>query len=172
MSSFNQNIDPNAAYQQADRQAAGNANTGSTDAYETGYQEGRYGNTDLNTGGTGGYSGADIDPRQHDQTSTGAYTGTQAQPAATAQGGGSGTYGGGQNYGTQTSTWDDTQDRGTAGLNTASGTDQPQATAEGETHRPSAAEKFKGNLEKVAGKLTGDPSKVAHGENLAHGRNL
>ncbi|KAI9243458.1 hypothetical protein BY458DRAFT_530623 [Sporodiniella umbellata] len=39
-------------------------------------------------------------------------------------------------------------------------------------HKPSATEKIKGNLEKVVGKLTNNPEKVAKGEDLAHGRAL
>ncbi|KAG1446877.1 hypothetical protein G6F56_009434 [Rhizopus delemar] len=39
-------------------------------------------------------------------------------------------------------------------------------------HKPSATEKIKGNLEKVAGKLTGNQTKVAKGDDIAHGRSL
>lgn len=178
MSSFSQNVNPNAAknpdtykaaYQEG-RERATNLDTGNSDAYNTGYQQGRNRQTDFNTvGGVGGYSGADIDVRQHDQTSsTGAYTGTTGEPATT------GAYVGGQDTTgnvNQTSTWDDTRAHGTSGVDTTTGTaDQPAQTAS--AHRPSTGEKVKGNLEKMAGKLTGDPSKVAHGDNLAHGRNL
>jgi hypothetical protein len=38
--------------------------------------------------------------------------------------------------------------------------------------KPTTADKIKGNLEKLAGKITGDPNKVLHGENVARGRNL
>ncbi|KAJ8652523.1 hypothetical protein O0I10_011847 [Lichtheimia ornata] len=48
---------------------------------------------------------------------------------------------------------------------------QPQQ-AVGSQHRPSAGEKIKGGLEKLAGKLTGNPAKAAHGDDVAHGRNI
>jgi hypothetical protein len=38
------------------------------------------------------------------------------------------------------------------------------------TTKASAGDKIKGNLEKLAGKITGDEGKVAKGENIAHGR--
>lgn len=52
------------------------------------------------------------------------------------------------------------------------GQQQAQQQAVGSQHRPSAGEKIKGGLEKLAGKLTGNPAKAAHGDDVAHGRSM
>lgn len=49
---------------------------------------------------------------------------------------------------------------------------QQQQQSSGSQHRPSAGEKIKGGLEKLAGKLTGNPAKAAHGDDVAHGRSM
>jgi hypothetical protein len=52
-------------------------------------------------------------------------------------------------------------------------THQPQDNALGSSEidtKPSAGDKVKGNLEKLAGKISGNEAKVVKGDNIAHGR--
>ncbi|KAI9319488.1 hypothetical protein BX666DRAFT_1876553 [Dichotomocladium elegans] len=51
---------------------------------------------------------------------------------------------------------------------TAGGIDHHSTTGPIEQRKPTVGEKIKGNLEKVSGKMTDNPAKVAHGEQLAH----
>ncbi|KAI9315944.1 hypothetical protein BX666DRAFT_1953019 [Dichotomocladium elegans] len=52
---------------------------------------------------------------------------------------------------------------------THTGVDGDTAAATHSKHKPKVGEKIKGNIEKVSGKVTNNPRKVAHGENLAQG---
>ncbi|KAI8881516.1 hypothetical protein K501DRAFT_286346 [Backusella circina FSU 941] len=55
------------------------------------------------------------------------------------------------------------------------GASQPQDNALGYSEidtKPSAGDKIKGNLEKLAGKISGNEAKVVKGDNIAHGRSV
>ncbi|KAI7874467.1 hypothetical protein K492DRAFT_211561 [Lichtheimia hyalospora FSU 10163] len=74
---------------------------------------------------------------------------------------------------TQTSTAGQPQQR-QSGWNQPSTADSYQNIGQPQQaeRNPSAGERIKGNIEKLGGKLMNDPNKVAHGEDLAHGRRI
>lgn len=155
------------------------------------------GNRNATSAFSDNYSGAALDPNQQaqqeqysggNQTSSFAdrqgwgnrqqgYTGqgtTAGNPYTTASGGYTQQHGNdlstGQNYTTTEGFGQNRASDEGYSQRTAQPTSGDWSNAPGTQKRPSAGDRIKGTVEKMAGKITGDQDRVAHGENLSQGR--